>query len=286
MLDGVKFCQNCGTRLGQSENISPVASIPPPPPPAGEFDFEIAQVKAESNYEIAKFKSEDAERNREEERLKRADVDEFATLHGAGKEVAINRAKFGKATHFDESTHHHINKSTKTVYHGSVDQRTYNATRDQTVIEGNQIIYQGKDVDPKEILERGKKAFNQGDYSNAIDLFEKSLKLEPDAFETTRFLALSYLGGQMLEYLSSTNLKNAEKYLYQCYNQQRNDTLTLILLAALKHDYYIMNSLWDGDPNFADLQSQLEGKSLSVEEKSILNKILLSEEAKMELSIR
>jgi len=244
---------------------------------------------------MAQMKYNNEQRIREEEREDRAEENDFATLHGVGGEVAKLKAKYKDVTHIDESSH--IDRSTKiSDVRGPV---FSNVEKVGTVVSGDMHVgldekrvgqEVGKQIDslkedPQKMFKRGTAALFQGDYENAIVLFERSLQLNPDAFQPRRFLALSYMADQRLKYMALNDVQQAENHILQCLNQKRDDSLSLILLAALKHDYYIENTYSQGEPRFEQIIDRLKDNHLPEKDRHLLEMMDFSRVLKRKLNL-
>ena len=279
LLGGARYCNGCGREFSH--------------PNTSVQDENSSQSK--EKLRLVKMKYDNEQRIREEERERRAEEEDFATLHGVGEDVARRRAKYKDVTQIKKS--YHVDSSTNiSQVQGPV---FSNVGSVGTVVSGNMHVglderavglEVGRQIDslkedPRDVFKKGTSAFFHGDYANAIALFERALQLDPDAFQPRRFLALSYMADQKLKYMTSDDIQQAENYLLQCLRQKKDDVLSLILLAALKYDYYMVNSYRQGEPRFSEIEANLKERYLPEKDFRLLKMVDLSKTLKNKLNI-
>lgn len=94
-------------------------------------------------------------------------------------------------------------------------------------------------------------------YSLAKKELEKAIEIAPENSSAYYYYCLASIAGQRIRSLSFDTIEELLRYLNTAINLEPDNSLYLLLMMLIKHDFYVLNSLKQPAPTYEDLLQTL-----------------------------
>ncbi len=122
-------------------------------------------------------------------------------------------------------------------------------------------------------------------YGEAASLLSSHISRFPEDMEAHLLYAISLVAGQSLDKLDVKEMKRIETHLVRSRSRPKTYPLATIVLAIVKHDYYLINGLDEGEPSFNRLRTEVHNISSNQFDLTLLKHIKITHRIKQQLNI-
>lgn len=106
-----------------------------------------------------------------------------------------------------------------------------------------------------DLFKKGKKLLDAKSYEQAVKILEQCIEINPDNSETYYYLAIALLHGNNPKLMGHSTIRKIEKYLKTATRIEPKLGGAYVLWAIVKHDFYMLNGMYDRPPTYQDLLS-------------------------------
>lgn len=114
-------------------------------------------------------------------------------------------------------------------------------------------IHQAPAEDAHSLFQSGQALTQKKAYDQALEPLKKVIQLEPDNSQAYYYLALALLKGNRPKLLKSSTIQTIEQHLNSARHCSAPFVMATLLLAVVKYDYYVLNSLRETSPTVSQL---------------------------------
>lgn len=110
-------------------------------------------------------------------------------------------------------------------------------------------------------------------------------KTAPSDSEANLLLAFALIGTRSIDTLKKTEIQRIENHLRVAQKSSQLYALALALLIIIKHDFFVINGLSEGEPSLKNLLEQLKDTCFSPKENSLLSNLRITLKVKKLLKL-
>lgn len=136
----------------------------------------------------------------------------------------------------------------------------------QKIIICNAEILRHQPGDPDALLNMGLCYLRLGLYDVAESFFGRLIDAQPEAASGYYYKAIGSMKGRRPRVMMLDDIRTAEQLLLTAMSLEPDNGRYDVVLAAMRHDYYVMNGLRVPEPRPGELLERAQGKYLNHEE--------------------